>query len=63
MLQKLVNLKKMQYPWYPGTSPCRDVVIFKVPKITYKIENSYILEKTFILTAYDIMQLFKEVNY
>ena len=27
----------MQYPWYPGASPCRDAVIFKVPKIMYKI--------------------------
>ena len=53
MLQKLVNLKKMQYPWYPGTSPCRDVVIFKVPKITNKF--IYFREKKFILTAYDIM--------
>ena len=25
MLQKLVNLKNVQYPWYPGASPCRDV--------------------------------------
>ena len=25
MLQKLVNLKNVQYPWYPGESPCRDV--------------------------------------
>ena len=23
--------------WYPGASPCRDAVIFKVQKIIYKI--------------------------
>ena len=28
MLQKLVNLKNVQYPWYPGASPCRDVHFF-----------------------------------
>ena len=28
MLQKLVNLKNVQYPWYSGASPCRDVHFF-----------------------------------
>ena len=38
MLQKLVKLKNVQYPCYPGASPCRDVHVFarskkKVAKI------------------------------
>ena len=31
--------KKEKIAWYPGTSPCRDVVIFKVPKIIDKIHR------------------------
>ena len=40
MLQKLVNLKNVQYPWYPGASPCRDVhFLARSKKKGAKIKN------------------------